>query len=156
MATSTIAKISARAKSIRRAHPKMEWQACLQQASREYRSGSLGAAPKKKARKKAAPKKKTATRKRAAPKKRATARRRATNTTTTIRKPVVTTLRTSSRKVVAGVTPAQLKRAYVCDQEDKLSKKLLQRTKARTKRDRNKINKEIVAINKKLRLANQL
>lgn len=57
--SSALAKITARAKQIRRAKPSMAWSAAIKKASAEYR----GAAPKKKAavsgtrKKKAAPKK---------------------------------------------------------------------------------------------------
>lgn len=49
MAKNAIVKISARAKQIRKAHPSMAWKAAIKKASAEYRAGTLGSAPVKKA-----------------------------------------------------------------------------------------------------------
>ena len=42
MATTPLAKISAEAKRIRKAHPGKKWATCIQEASKKYRAGSLG------------------------------------------------------------------------------------------------------------------
>lgn len=42
-----IQKISKRAKAIRKAHPSMKWQTCIDKASAEYRAGKLGRTPAK-------------------------------------------------------------------------------------------------------------
>ncbi len=71
--SSTIAKIAARAKQIRKAHPAKKWQDCIKQASRELKGTTTKAAPKKRTAKKRAVKKAPAKKraaKKAAPKKR--------------------------------------------------------------------------------------
>ena len=48
MASNTLSKITARAKQIRKAKPKMAWTAAVKEAGAEYRSGKLTGAKKKK------------------------------------------------------------------------------------------------------------
>lgn len=122
MATTALTKITARAKKIRKEHPKMAWSAAIKKAGAEYRNGTIKGAPKKKA----APKKKSA------------------------RKKVGGVVAGGGVAAPLGTLVGNINNAKKI-LSGRIGRMEAQKTTAKTKRDKTKIGKEIAAEKIKLR-----
>lgn len=158
--SNVLAKITARAKLIRKAHPSKKWTDCIKQASREIKAVKVF-------NKKAAPRKKPA-KKKAAKKRLVSYRQTGTSKIKVDRKLVARKPgkrlsvtgkvyyerrknRSDKPGALSGVSAASLKGALKDRLEEKLGRETVRLYNAKLKRDKNKIQKVITSIKAELR-----
>lgn len=157
--SSTLQKITARAKLIRKAHPSKKWTDCIKQASRELKSGKPGSTAKRSGKRKrvgAAPKyRQTGSsvkrldkkRKAKAPGKRVVKHPGGKSTVYYERRKN----RSDKPGSLNGVSAASLKTELRRKLEEKLGIAEVKKFKARLKREKAKIQKQITTIKAELR-----
>lgn len=124
MATTALKKITAEAKRIRKRHPGMKWVSAVKQAGAKYRKGGISGVGKKRrpAKKKAARKKRPAA------------------------------ARKTRVKVTASVGSVAYHRSQMKHQlDEQLAWMLLSRDQATKKSVKNKLNKKVIALRRKLK-----
>ena len=150
-----IQKISARAKQIRKAHPSKKWTDCIKQASREIKAGKPGSTAKKSG-KRSTKRKPAKYRQTGGTTVKADRKRKAKAPGKRISKTGrVYYERRKNRSdrpgALSGVSAASLKTELRRKLEERLGMQEVKKFKARLKRDKTKIQKDISAIKAELR-----